>query len=181
MPRKKVQPSTEQRFYSISVVSRMLNTHPQTLRMYERLGLIKPRRNERGDRLFSEEDIERVRKIQELTQRMGVNLAGVEVAFKLMARIEELEAELNHEESVFGKQFKSRQSNWQRNWSLKGGRSLSAAVFSCPSLAACTHSEACQNFCHTTKPEGNLTFEGAKKPMRERTAWREILLWLIGV
>ncbi|MFA0784524.1 MerR family transcriptional regulator [Fervidibacter sacchari] len=95
MPRKKVQPSTEQRFYSISVVSRMLNTHPQTLRMYERLGLIKPRRNERGDRLFSEEDIERVRKIQELTQRMGVNLAGVEVAFKLMARIEELEAELN--------------------------------------------------------------------------------------
>ncbi len=95
MPRKKVQPSTEQRFYSISVVSRMLNTHPQTLRMYERLGLIKPRRNERGDRLFSEEDIERIRKIQELTQRMGVNLAGVEVAFKLMARIEELEAELN--------------------------------------------------------------------------------------
>jgi len=95
MPRKKAQPSTEQRFYSISVVSRMLNTHPQTLRMYERLGLIKPRRNARGDRLFSEDDIERVRKIQELTQRMGVNLAGVEVAFKLMARIEELEAELN--------------------------------------------------------------------------------------
>jgi len=95
MPRKKAQQSTEQRFYSISVVSRMLNTHPQTLRMYERLGLIKPRRNERGDRLFSEEDIERVRKIQELTQRMGINLAGVEVAFKLMARIEQLEAELN--------------------------------------------------------------------------------------
>jgi MerR family transcriptional regulator/heat shock protein HspR len=95
MPRKKAQPSTEQRFYSISVVSRMLNTHPQTLRMYERLGLIKPRRNERGDRLFSEEDIERIRKIQELTHRMVVNLAGVEVAFKLMARIEELEAELN--------------------------------------------------------------------------------------
>lgn len=95
MPRKKSQPSTEQQFYSISVVAKMLNTHPQTLRMYERLGLIKPRRNERGDRLFSEADIERVRKIQELTQGMGVNLAGVEVAFKLMARIEELEGELN--------------------------------------------------------------------------------------
>lgn len=95
MPRKKSQPSTEQQFYSISVVAKMLNTHPQTLRMYERLGLIKPRRNERGDRLFSEVDIERVRKIQELTQGMGVNLAGVEVAFKLMARIEELEGELN--------------------------------------------------------------------------------------
>ncbi len=72
----------------------MLKTHPQTLRMYERLGLIKPRRNEKGDRLFSEADIERVRKIQELTQKMGVNLAGVEVAFKLMARIEELEEEI---------------------------------------------------------------------------------------
>ncbi|MCS7186750.1 MAG: MerR family transcriptional regulator [Armatimonadetes bacterium] len=94
MPRRKSQPSTGQRFYSISVVSRMLNTHPQTLRMYERLGLIKPRRNERGNRLYSEDDIERVKKIQELTQGMGVNLAGVEVAFKLMARIEELEAEL---------------------------------------------------------------------------------------
>lgn len=95
MPKKKSQPSAEQQFYSISVVAKMLNTHPQTLRMYERLGLIKPRRNERGDRLFSEADIERVRKIQELTQGMGVNLAGVEVAFKLMARIEELESELN--------------------------------------------------------------------------------------
>lgn len=95
MPRRKAKPSsTEQRFYSISVVSRMLNTHPQTLRMYERLGLIKPRRNEKGDRLFSEDDIKKVRKIQELTQKMGVNLAGVEVAFKLMARIEELELEM---------------------------------------------------------------------------------------
>lgn len=95
MPKKKSQPLAEQQFYSISVVAKMLNTHPQTLRMYERLGLLKPRRNERGDRLFSEADIERVRKIQELTQGMGVNLAGVEVAFKLMARIEELEGELN--------------------------------------------------------------------------------------
>lgn len=95
MPRRKSSPSLKQHFYSISVVARMLNTHPQTLRMYERLGLVKPRRNERGNRLYSEGDIERVRKIQELTQKMGVNLAGVEVAFKLMARIEELEAELN--------------------------------------------------------------------------------------
>ncbi len=95
MPRRKPTTQPEQRFYSISVVARMLNTHPQTLRMYERLGLIKPRRNEHGNRLYSDADIERVRKIQELTQEMGVNLAGVEVAFKLMARIEELEAELN--------------------------------------------------------------------------------------
>ncbi len=95
MPRRKPTAQPEQRFYSISVAARILNTHPQTLRMYERLGLIKPRRNEHGNRLYSDADIERVRKIQELTQEMGVNLSGVEVAFKLMARIEELEAELN--------------------------------------------------------------------------------------
>jgi len=94
LPKRKTQPTSEQRLYSISVVSRMLNTHPQTLRMYERLGLIKPRRNEKGNRLFSEDDIARVRKIKELTQKMGVNLAGVEVTFKLMTRIEELEMEL---------------------------------------------------------------------------------------
>ncbi len=95
MPRRKGKTQPEQRFYSISVVAKMLNTHPQTLRLYERLGLVKPQRNEHGNRLYSEADIERVRKIQELTQGMGVNLAGVEVAFKLMERIEELEAELN--------------------------------------------------------------------------------------
>jgi MerR family transcriptional regulator/heat shock protein HspR len=93
VPRRKTEP-TQERFYAISVVARMLNLHPQTLRLYERLGLVKPRRNEHGNRLYSEADIERIRKIQELTQGMGVNLAGVEVVFKLMARIEELEAEL---------------------------------------------------------------------------------------
>ncbi|GBC97731.1 Putative heat shock protein HspR [bacterium HR17] len=94
MARRRATEAAPRRFYSISVVARMLNTHPQTLRLYERLGLVKPHRNEHGNRLYSEADIERIRKIQELTQGMGVNLAGVEVAFKLMARIEKLEAEL---------------------------------------------------------------------------------------
>lgn len=96
LPRQKVHAdTTKRRLYSISVVARMLNTHPQTLRMYERLGLVKPKRTEHGNRLYSEDDIKCVRKIQELTQGMGVNLAGVEVAFKLMGRIEELEEELS--------------------------------------------------------------------------------------
>ncbi len=96
MQRRRVHADTnKRRFYSISVVARMLKTHPQTLRMYERLGLVKPKRTEHGNRLYSESDIERIGKIQELTQGMGVNLAGVEVAFKLMGRIEELEGELS--------------------------------------------------------------------------------------
>lgn len=81
-------------FYTISIVARMLNLHPQTIRLYERLGLIKPQRDRYGKRMYSSEDIERIQKIQHLTQQMGVNLAGVEIVLKLMERINELESEL---------------------------------------------------------------------------------------
>src|SRR2546427_12638569 len=75
--------------YYIGVVSRLLNPHPQTLRMYERFGLIEPQR--RGQtRLFSEQDLDRIRRIQHLTQDLGVNLAGVEVVFKLLDEMERM-------------------------------------------------------------------------------------------
>ncbi len=82
--------------YLISIVARLLNTHPQTLRMYERFGLIEPQR--RGHtRLFSAADLERVRRIQHLTQDLGVNLAGVEVVFKLLEEMEQLRRDTNAE------------------------------------------------------------------------------------
>jgi len=76
--------------YQISVVAQMVETHPQTLRMYERIGLISPQRTANNIRLYSQEDVERVRRIQHLTQELGVNLAGVEVVFKLLGEIERL-------------------------------------------------------------------------------------------
>ncbi len=76
--------------YQISVVAQMVETHPQTLRMYERMGLISPQRTANNIRLYSDEDVERVRRIQHLTQELGVNLAGVEVVFKLLGEIERL-------------------------------------------------------------------------------------------
>ncbi len=76
--------------YQISVVAQMVETHPQTLRMYERMGLIAPQRTRNNIRLYSEEDVDRVRRIQHLTQQLGVNLAGVEVVFKLLDEIERL-------------------------------------------------------------------------------------------
>ncbi len=82
------------RFYAIGVAAKMLNLHPQTIRLYERLGLIKPRRDAHGKRMYDDEDIERIRRIQHLTQQMGVNLAGVEIIIRLMERISELEREL---------------------------------------------------------------------------------------
>jgi MerR family transcriptional regulator/heat shock protein HspR len=81
-------------FYQISVVAEMVETHPQTLRMYERAGLISPERSGNNVRLYSEEDVARVRRIQHLTQELGVNLAGVEVVFKLLNEMEKLRAQL---------------------------------------------------------------------------------------
>lgn len=82
--------------YAIGVVARILDTHPQTLRMYERLGLIEPRRL-RHARLYSDEDVERLRRIQHLTQDMGVNLAGVEVVFSLLEQMEEMRQQMEDE------------------------------------------------------------------------------------
>jgi MerR family transcriptional regulator, heat shock protein HspR len=79
--------------YVISIAARMVEMHPQTLRLYERLGLLKPAR-QGLNRLYSDYDIARLRQIQRLTQDLGVNLAGVEVILNLLEKIEELQDEL---------------------------------------------------------------------------------------
>ena len=81
---------TRQTIYQISIVAQMVDTHPQTLRTYEKLGLISPQRAGNNVRIFNDDDVELVRKIQHLTQDLGVNLAGVEVIFKLLREIESL-------------------------------------------------------------------------------------------
>jgi len=80
--------------YHISIVAELVETHPQTLRMYERMGLVSPQRTRNNIRLYSEADVERVRRIQHLTQDLGVNLAGVEVVFKLLQQMERMHEEL---------------------------------------------------------------------------------------
>jgi len=84
--------------FMISVAAELANMHPQTLRVYEARGLIEPRRSPKGTRLYSQEDVERLRRIQEMTAELGLNLAGVERVLDLEqeiecmhARIEELE------------------------------------------------------------------------------------------
>ncbi|KAA0256902.1 MerR family transcriptional regulator [Deferribacter autotrophicus] len=81
--------------YVISIVSEMLNIHPQTLRQYERLGFVKPTRTEGNTRLYSDEDIERLKFIITLTKDLGVNLAGVEVILNMRKQIEELQSQMN--------------------------------------------------------------------------------------
>ena len=79
--------------FVISVAARLVGVHEQTLRYYERAGLVEPARSKGRIRLYSLHDLERVRQIRRLTDDMGVNLAGVEVIMRLTDRIRELEAQ----------------------------------------------------------------------------------------
>jgi MerR family transcriptional regulator/heat shock protein HspR len=74
--------------FMISVAAELADMHPQTLRMYEARGLIEPKRSPKGTRLYSQADVERLRRIQEMTAELGLNLAGVERVLELEARLE---------------------------------------------------------------------------------------------
>jgi MerR family transcriptional regulator/heat shock protein HspR len=80
--------------YIISVAARIVNMHPQTLRYYERLGLIEPSRSSGKIRLYSARDLERLRLIHSYVDDLGVNLAGVEIIMNLTERMAEMEAEI---------------------------------------------------------------------------------------
>jgi MerR family transcriptional regulator/heat shock protein HspR len=80
--------------YMISAVAEKYSLHPQTLRLYEREGLITPSRSEGNTRLYTAEDLERLEVVLSLTRDLGVNLAGVEVVLNMRERIEELQAEV---------------------------------------------------------------------------------------
>ena len=73
--------------YMISVAAELAEMHPQTLRMYEARGLIEPKRSPKGTRLYSQTDVERLRRIQEMTNELGLNLAGVERVLELEAKL----------------------------------------------------------------------------------------------
>lgn len=84
--------------YVISVAARMVGIEAHTLRYYERLGLIKPQRSRGNIRLYSEEDIQKLRYIKALMSDCGVNLAGVEVALRLVERLKEMERRMEEME-----------------------------------------------------------------------------------
>lgn len=80
--------------FVISVAARLLNVHPQTLRYYERAGLIRPSRSKGNIRLYSPEDLQRAMQIKRLIEDLGVNLAGVEVIMRLTDRLRDQEEQL---------------------------------------------------------------------------------------
>jgi MerR family transcriptional regulator, heat shock protein HspR len=105
--------TSERPIYMISVAAELVGMHPQTLRMYETKGLVRPQRTPGGTRLYSEADIERLRIVQRLTSELGLNLAGVELVLRLEdelrkahAQIERLQQQLRLEVQNVHKQYR---------------------------------------------------------------------------
>src|ERR1700744_6614698 len=84
----RVEVASDKGVFMISVAAELAEMHPQTLRMYEARGLIEPKRSPKGTRLYSHADVERLRRIQEMTAELGMNLAGVERVFELEQELE---------------------------------------------------------------------------------------------
>jgi MerR family transcriptional regulator/heat shock protein HspR len=86
----RVEVSSDRGVFMISVAAELAEMHPQTLRMYESRGLIEPKRSPKGTRLYSRKDVDRLRRIQEMTAELGMNLAGVERVFELEQQLESM-------------------------------------------------------------------------------------------
>ena len=90
----RLQFTSSRAVYVISVAAELADMHPQTLRMYESRGLITPKRSPKNTRLYSQEDVDRLRRIQEMTGEGGLNLAGVETVLELESKLDQMRAEL---------------------------------------------------------------------------------------
>lgn len=91
----------DQPCYIISVAAELVELHPQTLRYYERVGLIKPRRSAGNVRLYSPRDIDRLHRIIRLTENLGVNLAGAEVVLRMSERMRQMQEEMDRMQAEF--------------------------------------------------------------------------------
>ena len=90
----RIEVAIDRGVFMISVAAELAEMHPQTLRMYEARGLIEPSRSPKGTRLYSQADVERLRRIQQMTAELGLNLAGVERVLELERQMEELQAQM---------------------------------------------------------------------------------------
>lgn len=104
--------------YMIGVAAQLCGVHPQTLRQYERLGLVIPQRVGAKNRLYSERDIQQVRRIQRLTQQMGVNLAGVEIILKLLEDMDAMRRDLEDQLQQYMTEAERRMAEIMENPSI---------------------------------------------------------------
>jgi MerR family transcriptional regulator/heat shock protein HspR len=89
-----IEVDTERGVFMISVAAELADMHPQTLRMYEARGLVEPKRSPKGTRLYSQQDVERLRRIHEMTAELGLNLAGVQRVLDLESEVQDMHARI---------------------------------------------------------------------------------------
>jgi MerR family transcriptional regulator/heat shock protein HspR len=132
----RIEVATNRGVFMISVAAELAEMHPQTLRTYEARGLIEPKRSPKGTRLYSQEDVEKLRRIQEMTADLGLNLAGVERVLDLETqidtmhqRIEELETRALHAQVELAEELeKVRRSFRAELVPYRGGREIVRAA-----------------------------------------------------
>lgn len=93
--RKETKKEEKKKYFMISAVSKLYNIHPQTLRLYEREGLLRPSRTEGNTRIYTEEDLKRLEIILNLSRDLGVNLAGIEIILNMREKVEQMQKEMN--------------------------------------------------------------------------------------
>ena len=133
----RVKVETDRGVFMISVAAELANMHPQTLRVYEARGLIEPRRSPKGTRLYSQEDVDKLRRIQEMTADLGLNLAGVERVLdleeeiaKMHARIEEIELQALHAQVRLAEELEEVRRSFRAELTVpyRGGQDLVRAA-----------------------------------------------------
>jgi len=113
-PAKRPEPVGAGRYYMISVVGKSYGIHPQTLRLYEREGLLKPSRTDGNTRLYSEDDLRQLEVILNLTRDLGVNLAGVEIVLNMRRKMEQVQGEVGEFVSWVRQELaRAAQEGWQ--------------------------------------------------------------------
>lgn len=132
-------------YFMISVVAQRYNIHPQTLRLYEREGLLKPSRTEGNTRLYSEDDLEQLETILALTRDLGVNLAGVEIILNMRRKMEQMQGEVNE----FMEYVKRELARGIDDWEQRLGTAL--VKTSATDLVRAAHPDATVSKTDTTK------------------------------
>jgi MerR family transcriptional regulator/heat shock protein HspR len=132
----RIEVSRERGVFMISVAAQLADMHPQTLRTYEARGLIEPTRSAKGTRLYSQQDVERLHRIQEMTAELGLNLAGVERVLdleteieRMHARIEELELQALHAQVELAQRLEEVRRSYRAELvPYRGGREIVRAA-----------------------------------------------------
>ena len=128
-------------YYMISVVAQKYSIHPQTLRLYEREGLLKPSRTDGNTRLYSDEDLQRLDTILSLTRDLGVNLAGVEIILNMRQKMDDMQREVNEFMEYVKKELARGLGDWEQRLGTALVRTTPADIVRAGSTSEPVHAE----------------------------------------